>query len=56
MCRPGLLVMMLILLMGTAISADLDLDHAFWDKMKKLESRQSRMIDGRIRVSEFRDA
>jgi NTP pyrophosphatase (non-canonical NTP hydrolase) len=44
-----------ILLIGTAISADFDLKQAFWDKMKKLESRESKMIDGRIRVSEFRD-
>lgn len=43
-----------ILLIGTAIAADFDLKQAFWDKMKKLESRQGRMIGGRIRVSEFR--
>ena len=46
---------LLILLIGTAIAADFDLKQAFWEKMKKLESRQSRMIKGRIRVSEFRD-
>ena len=45
---------LLILLMGTAISADFDLNQAFWDKMEKLEGRKSRMIDGRVRVSEFR--
>ena len=44
-----------ILLLGTAIAADFDLKQAFWDKMKKIESRESRMINGRIRVSEFRD-
>ena len=43
------------LLLGTAIAADFDLRQAFWDKMKKVESRESRMINGRIRVSEFRD-
>lgn len=43
-----------ILLMGTAIAADFDLNQSFWDKMKKLEQRKSRMVDGRIRVSEFR--
>lgn len=43
-----------ILLMGTAIAADFNLNQAFWDKMEKLERRGSRMIDGRIRVSEFR--
>ena len=46
---------LLILLLGTAIAADFDLRQAFWDKMKKIESRESRMINGRIRVSEFRD-
>ena len=44
-----------ILLLGTAIAADFDLRQAFWDKMKKVQSRESRMINGRIRVSEFRD-
>ena len=44
-----------ILVLGTAIAADFDLKQAFWDKMKKIESRQSRMVNGRIRVSEFRD-
>jgi NTP pyrophosphatase (non-canonical NTP hydrolase) len=44
-----------ILLVGTAIAADFDLRDAFWKKMQKLEQRESRMIDGRIRVSEFRD-
>ena len=46
---------LLILLLGTAIAADFDLRQAFWDKMKKVESRESRLINGRIRVSEFRD-
>jgi len=46
---------LLILLIGTAIAADFNLDEAFWAKMKKLDSRESRMINGRIRVSEFRD-
>jgi NTP pyrophosphatase (non-canonical NTP hydrolase) len=44
-----------ILLIGTAIAADFDLGQAFWDKMRKLESRESRMVNGRIRVSEFKD-
>lgn len=44
-----------ILLLGTAVSAGFDLRRAFWDKMKKLEGRESRMIGGRIRVSEFKD-
>jgi len=44
-----------ILVLGTAISADFDLNQAFWDKMGKLDMRKSKMINGRIRVSEFRD-
>ena len=44
-----------ILLVGTAIAADFDLKQAFWDKMEKIQNRQSRMINGRIRVSEFKD-
>ena len=44
-----------ILVLGTAISADFDLKQAFWDKMEKIQSRKSKMINGRIRVSEFRD-
>ena len=46
---------LLILLIGTGIAADFKLDDAFWAKMNKLEQRESRMINGRIRVSEFRD-
>jgi NTP pyrophosphatase (non-canonical NTP hydrolase) len=46
---------LLILVLGTAIAADFNLNAAFWSKMKKLEQRNARMINGRIRVSEFRD-
>lgn len=45
-----------ILLIGTAIAAGFDLDGEFWKKMQKLDARDSRMIGGRIRVSEFRDS
>jgi len=45
---------LLILLLGTAIAADFDLNQAFWDKMDKIMQRESKMIDGRIRVSEFK--
>lgn len=45
---------LLILLIGNGIAADFDLNRAFWDKMEKLERRESRVVDGRIRVSEFR--
>jgi len=44
-----------ILLMGTAIAADFDLKQAFWNKMDKIMQRDSKMINGRIRVSEFRE-
>lgn len=44
---------LLILLMGTGIAAEFDLNRAFWNKMNKLMQRESRMINGRIRVSEF---
>ena len=46
---------LLILLLGTGIAADFDLNAAFWKKMDKLMERDSRMVNGRIRVSEFRD-
>lgn len=46
---------LLILLVGTAIAADFDLKQAFWDKMEKIQDRQGRLINGRIRVSEFKD-
>lgn len=42
---------LLILLMGNAIAADFDLNDAFWKKMDKILQRQSKMVDGRIRVS-----
>ena len=44
---------LLILLMGTAISADFDLKGAFWGKMDELMDREARMVDGRVRVSRF---
>ena len=46
---------LLILLLGTAIAGEFDLGAAFWDKLRQLDKRESRMIKGRIRVSEFRD-
>jgi len=46
---------LLILLLGTGIAADFDLNEAFWKKMDKLMQRDSRMVNGKIRVSEFRD-
>ncbi len=44
-----------ILILGTAIAQDIDLNSAFWHKMEKLDKRTARIINGRIRVSEFRD-
>jgi len=46
---------LMILLVGTAIAADFDLRAAFWKKMDRLMKRTGRMVDGRLRVSEFRD-
>lgn len=46
---------LLILLLGTAIAADFDLRAAFWRKMERLMQRTGRMVNGRLRVSEFRD-
>jgi len=44
-----------ILLIGTAIAQEFDLKRAFWEKMEKIQSREGRMVNGRIRVSEFQD-
>ncbi len=43
-----------ILLLGTAIAANFDMNSAFWAKMEKIMARESRMVNGRIRVSKFR--
>jgi len=45
---------LLILVMGTAIAGNFDLLEAFWKKMDRLMKREAKMVDGRIRVSEFR--
>lgn len=42
---------LLILLLGNAISAEFDLNQAFWNKMETILKRDGRMVDGRIRVS-----
>jgi NTP pyrophosphatase (non-canonical NTP hydrolase) len=46
---------LLILIIGTGIAQDIDLNQAFWYKMEKLMQREAKMVNGRIRVSEFRD-
>jgi NTP pyrophosphatase (non-canonical NTP hydrolase) len=45
---------LLILVIGTAIAADFDLNEAFWSKLGRLQDREARFVEGRIRVSEFR--
>ena len=47
---------LLILLMGNAIAADFDLARAFREKMARINRRGSRIVDGRVRVSEFDNA
>ena len=44
---------LLILLIGTAIAAEFDLNQAFWRKMGVLSGRSGRIINGRVRVSGF---
>ena len=44
---------LMILLIGTAIAADFDLRAAFWNKMEALSKRTGRIINGRVRVSDF---
>ena len=46
---------LLILLLGTGIAQDIDLNKAFWKKMNILKRREGRLINGRIRVSEFKE-
>ena len=46
---------LLILLLGNAIAADFDLARAFHEKMTRINRRGSRIIDGRVRVSNFED-
>ena len=43
-----------ILLVGTAIAAQFDLKQAFWEKMRRINQREARMVNGRIRVSDFK--
>lgn len=46
---------LMILVIGTGIAGGFDLEAAFWAKMERLGKRKSRVVDGRIRVSEFVD-
>ena len=45
---------LLILLIGTAISAEFDLNQAFWQKIEKILQRPAKMVNDKIRVSEFK--
>ena len=42
-----------ILLLGTAISADFDLEASFWTKMDELMQRPKRRVGDRIRVTRY---
>ena len=46
---------LLILLMGNAVAADFDLAEAFWHKMAEVNQRGERIVDGRVRVTAYRD-
>jgi NTP pyrophosphatase (non-canonical NTP hydrolase) len=44
---------LLILLIGNAISANFDLNSAFWGKMQVIAQRGERIVDGRVRVTSY---
>jgi len=44
---------LMILLIGTGIAGGFDLKSAFWAKMERLRQREARIINGRVRVSDF---
>ncbi len=46
---------LLILLIGTEVAAGFNLNQAFWKKMEEISRRESRMIDGTLRVSNFNE-
>ena len=43
---------LLILLIGNAIALDFDLEEAFWKKLGRIMERDSRMVNGTVRVTE----
>lgn len=47
---------LLILLMGNALAEDFDLAEAFWQKLEVLKDRGERIVDGRVRVTGYREA
>lgn len=46
---------LLILLMGNAVAEDFDLGAAFWRKMAEVNLREERIVDGRVRVTAYRE-
>lgn len=44
---------LLILLLGNAISAQFDLNDAFWRKLEKINQRKERIVEGRVRVTAY---
>ncbi|MDA2917087.1 hypothetical protein MYX64_09655 [Nitrospinae bacterium AH_259_B05_G02_I21] len=43
---------LLVLLLGNCISADIDLEEAFWKKMEILQKRKGKKVGDTIRVTE----
>lgn len=43
---------LLVLLLGNCISADIDLEAAFWEKMKVLRKRKGKKVGDTIRVTD----
>ncbi len=46
---------LLILLIGTSIASNFNLNEAFWKKMNIILERKGKMVDGTLRVSAFND-
>ena len=44
---------LLILLLGTSIARNFDLNEAFWKKMERILQRSGKIVDGTLRVSDF---
>jgi len=44
---------LLILLLGNAVALDFDLEKAFWEKMRKIMRRSSRLVNGVVRVTDY---
>ena len=40
-----------IMVIGTAIGCDIDLEKAFWDKIYSLNKRKSKIVNGRVRMT-----